>query len=407
MGATLSTAAALLKEIYEPKIQEQMYSEAIGLKRIERTADGVGSDNVGGKYVVFAIHTRRNHGIGARNEMEVLPTPGQQGHAAGRVNLKYLYGGVQLSGQVIELADTNAQAFANKLDDEVMGLKRDLVKDQNRQFYGTSVGTLASTVTAGSGVNTFTAVNVQYLEVAMQVDLVDGSTIVNTTPTLKAANRQITAINTTTRVVTLDGATFSPASGDVLVRTGNVNRETTGLSSIIQNSGTLFNIDPTVEPLWKANIDSNGGTNRPLAEGLMINMVDTINAKGGKVSVILANRGVRRAYYNLLQQQRRFTDTKEFEGGFRGLAFATDDGDVPLVVDGDVPSNTMHFLDEKQIKFYRENDWSFMNRDGNMWQRIIGSGGAYDGYEARMYQYTEMGTHRRNAHGTITDITEG
>jgi hypothetical protein len=44
-----------------------------------------------------------------------------------------------------------------------------------------------------------------------------------------------------------------------------------------------------------------------------------------------------------------------------------------------------------------------MNRDGSNWQRVIG----FDAYEATMYQYSELGTHRRNTHGLMSDITEG
>jgi hypothetical protein len=37
-------------------------------------------------------------------------------------------------------------------------------------------------------------------------------------------------------------------TGDVLVRFGNINREMNGLKSIVNSSGVLYNIDPSVEP---------------------------------------------------------------------------------------------------------------------------------------------------------------
>ena len=104
MPATLTTVNAILKEVYEPKIQDQLQHDAVALKRIEKSSDGVVSE-VGGKYVTFPLHTRRNSGIGARNELEALPTAGQQGYASARVSLRYLYGLVRLSGQTMELAD--------------------------------------------------------------------------------------------------------------------------------------------------------------------------------------------------------------------------------------------------------------------------------------------------------------
>lgn len=405
MGATLATVNNILKEIYEGDIRDQLNTDTVGLKRIERSSEGVTSE-VGGKYVTFPVRVRRNAGIGARAEMEALPTAGQQGYNAARVSLAYLYGLVRLSGQTIELADSNFQAFASALDQEISGLKSDLAKDNNRQFYGTAVGTMATVTVLGTTVNTvqlLASTGAQYMEIGQQVDLIDGTTLANATPTVKASNRQVTAVNVATGVVTLSGAAFSSAVGDVLVRTGNANREMIGLKSIIAASGALYNIDPSTEPVWAGFVDSNSGTLRALSEGLMILQIDKVRAGGSKVSAIFCNLGVRRAYFNLLQQQRRFTNTQEFEGGFSGLAFTTDQGDIPVVVDVDAPYNTMEFVDEKNIKLYQEKDWSFMDRDGSMWQRVVG----YDAYEAVMYKYCNLGTHKRNAHAVLQDITEG
>jgi hypothetical protein len=241
-----------------------------------------------------------------------------------------------------------------------------------------------------------------YLQLGMMIDIVDGTTLA-TTPVIKASNRQITTINVTTGVVTYSGADATAVAGDVLVRTGNVNREWTGLEAMVKATGILYNLDPTVEPTWKAEVDSNSGTNRALSEGLMINMADRIRSNGGKTTVILANLGVRRAYFNLLSQQRQYVNTKEFGGGFTGLAFTTDAGEIPMVSDIDAPKNRMYFLNEKEITLYRHADWEWMDRDGSKWQRVIG----YDAYEARLYQYSELGCHRRNSQGVIRDLTEG
>lgn len=396
MGATLTTVSALLKEVYEKDMQDQLNSDVVGFKRIERTSEGV-TNEVGGRYVTFPLRVGRNHGIGARNELEALPTPGQQKTVAARVGLKYLYGGINLTGQTIELANDNYQAFASALDEEITGLKRDLSKDINRQFYGDGTGTMA--IVTADAANTATVDNIQYLEVGMMID------ILSNVGAVRVSNRMITAINTSTKVVTYDGADGSASivATDILVRTGNYNREMTGLGAIVKDTGTLYNVDPTVTPQWKSVVSANGGTPRALTEALMIKAVDDVRVAGGSVTVGFCNLGVRRAYFNLLKTDRRYVNTKEFEGGFSGLAFTTDKGEIPIVVDVDAPFNKIYFVNEKAIKLYRESDWGWMDRDGNKFQRVIG----YDAYEARMYQYCEMGTHRRNSHAVLADITEG
>lgn len=394
MGATLTTATNILKEIYEPKLQDQMQNEMTTSKRLEQTSEGVTSE-VGGKYVVFPIHVKRNHGIGARLEMEQLPTAGNQGYAQARVSLAYLYGAVRLSGQTMELAKTNAQAFASVLDQEMDGLRTDVAKDMNRQVFGTSVGVLM-TSSAAYAANTITSTNTQYMEVGMIVDVYDSTGV-----TQKATGRTVTAVTDTTIVV--DGAAIATgASGDIVVRQGNLNRETIGLQQIVSDTGTLYNIDPTVETKWKSTVNANAGVNRALSESLMIKLVDDIRKQGGKTTLISTTMGVRRSYFNLLVQQRQYHNTTEFEGGFKGLKFTTDNGDIPLISDFDCQPNRMYFLNEKALKFYRENDWSFMDRDGSKWQRVIG----YDAYDATLFSYRQLGCHRRNSQGIVRDITE-
>ena len=403
MAATLATIESYLKEVYQGRIREQLNDEIVALKRITRSGSGV-TNEVGGKYVTFPIHTRRNSGIGSRFESEALPTPGQQGHAAARVGLKYAYGGVQLTGQAISLSDTDSKAFAKALDNEVEGLKNDLKKDMNRQVYGSGNGAIG----IASGANTGATVPVydaRLFQVGAVVDTQTGTTVDN-------AGLIISAIDVSAGTVTF---TTTPgtalADGDIIVRSGSGvgtagNRELTGLAAIVSDSGTLYNIDPSTEPEWKASVDSNSGTNRALSESLMINMVDSIRTKGGSTTLILQSLGVRRAYFNLLSQLRQTVNTQEFTGGFSGLAFTTDSGEIPVVADVDAPLNKQWFVNEDALTYYRDEDWHFIDRDGSMWKQVRDSNGDYDAYYARMVEYHELGTDRRNSHGVIEDITE-
>lgn len=395
-STTMTVVDNILKEVYEPSIRDQLQSETVAMKRLESTSEGITSE-VGGKYVVFPIRTRRNHGIGARLENEPLPPAQSQKYASARVSLAYLYGAMSLTGQVMELAETNFQAFASALNEETKGLKENLSKDMNRQVYGSSLGTLA-TVTA-DGANTVTVDNTQYLELGMIIDIYDSTGV-----TERADQRTITDI--TGLVVTYSGADVAASVGDILIRYNSVNRETIGFQQIIANTGTLYNINPATEPIWKSVINSNGGTNRALSESLMIKMVHDIRRNGGRTTAIFCSDGVFRAYWQLLSQLRQFVNTKDFTGGFSGLAFTTDYGEVPVVVDFDARFNRMYFVNEKELKIYRESDWSFMNRDGSMWQRIITTAGDYDAYKATMYKYQQLGTHRRNSHGLLSDLIE-
>ena len=405
MPTTLATIESYLKEVYQGRIREQLNDEIVALKRITRSGAGV-TNEVGGKYVTFPIHTRRNSGIGSRFESEALPTPGQQGHAAARVGLKYAYGGVQLTGQAISLSDTDAKAFAKALDNEVEGLKNDLMKDMNRQVYGSGNGAIGVATGANTGA-TVPVADARLFQVGMVVDTQTGTTVDNTN--LVVASVSLTPGSNTVTFTTTPGTAL--ASADIIVRAGSGiaaggTKELTGLAAIVSDSGTLYNIDPTVEAEWKATVDANGGTPRALSESLMIKMTDAIRTKGGSTTLILQSLGVRRAYFNLLSQLRQTVNTQEFTGGFSGLAFTTDRGEIPVVADTDAPLNTQWFINEDALTYYRDEEWHFLDKDGSMWKQVRDANGDYDAYYARMVEYHELGTDRRNSHGVIRDITE-
>lgn len=400
---TLTTVNNIMKEVYQGRIQDQLQNEIVGIKRIEKSSNGVTSE-VGGKYVTFPVRVRRNPSIGYRNELEQLQAPGFQTYASVRVGLKYGYGRIRISGQTMELAKTNAQAFANAMDYEVNGIKNDIAKDVNRIFYGDGSGTIAVSTGAGTAVTAFAVTAVtgaQYAEVGQVVDIVTPST-----GAVKATALTLTAVNRVTGAITLS-AVATWASGDVLVRTGNgrlssVNREPNGLGSIVTDVNALFNIDPATEPSWKAVNNNNSGTPRALSEGLMVKMTDDVRVNGANTTLVLTSLGVRRAYFNLLVQQRRYTDTKSFDGGIRGLAF-NNGREIPVVEDVDAPAGKMWFLDESTLTIYRSSDWSWLDLDGEVWKWYAD----YDAFQAVLHSYWEIGVNRRNGNGILADITEG
>ena len=401
-GATLSTITPLLKEVYEGRIREQLNNEITTLKRIERSSAGV-SNETGGKYVTFPVHTRRNAGLGARNEMEALPAAGQQGHASARIGLKHQYGGIQLTGQAIAMSSTDPKAFAKALDNEIEGLKNDFKKDLNRQIYGSGNGAIGTVKTNGTGVNTVAVTDARLFQIGAVVDVVTVSG-----PTVAVSGRTVTAVDLTSgaNTVTLSGATFNVTAGQIITRTGSSFREITGLESIIASSGTLYNIDPSAEPEWTAEVSSNGGTARALSEGLMIQMADRIRTRGGSTTVIFQSLGVRRSYFNLLSQTRSTVNQQDFKGGFTGLAFTTDNGEIPVVADVDAPLGKQYFVNEDALTFYRDQEAHWLDRDGSMWKQVRDASGDYDAYYARLVEYHELGTDRRNTHGLISDIIE-
>lgn len=395
MGATLTTVDAIMKEVYGPRIVNQLENEVTLTKRIEKTSRGTTSE-IGGKYVTFPLKVRRNHGLGYRNELEQLQAPGQQGWTNVRVPLRYGYGRVHMSGQSMKLAEENRQAFASAMTEEMEGLKTDIAKDTNRILWGDQTGKIA-VLAANAATNTLTVSSgIDLLEVGMIIDIA----LANASGLTATVNRTITAVGAST--ITVDGAAVTNANGDFVVRTGNLNKEPHGLASLV-NSGLLFNLNSSTEPLWQSEIDTAGGA---LSESRMIAMCDRLRENGGRPTVIFTDLPTRRAYFNLLTTQRRFTDTKTFEGGFKGLVFSYDD-EIPVVTDVDANragvTGNMYFLRESDFKVYQHSDWKWEDTDGNTWKWVTN----FDAFEALMKKYWEFAIERRNTQGVMTGITAG
>jgi hypothetical protein len=390
----------ILKEVYQGSLNEQLNNDTLSYNRIKSSSNGTGTLPYGGKYVVFPLHVSRNSGIGARNEGEALPNAGKQGTARAQVNLRYQYGGIELNGQTFALATKQYQTFADAMELEVNGLKEDLAKDRNRQFFGKGDGVIATVVSiAGQVITVDTA---QYIQDAEIIDVMVGNSA-----TIRQASLTVTTADITANTVTVTGTVTGIAAGDVIVRQGSYNREWRGLKAIVDNASVLYGVDPSVQRLWKSEVNTQGGQSTTLSEATFMRMCDRIRRNGAKPTVILTTLGVQRAYWLLLTQQRRFNDTKTFAGGYTGLEFnAGSSGAIPMIADVDAPASTAYFLNEKAINLYRPSEFQFMDRDGGMWKQKVDASGRYDAYVATMYEYSDFGTTRRNSHGVVTNIAE-
>lgn len=396
MPQTMAQLTPILKEVYEGTLNDQLNSETRAYNRIKSTSKGTNTTQAGGKYVEFAIHTGRNSGIGARNEMEALPDAGRQITNEGRIGLRFQYGGIELSGQTFGLANEKYQAFTDAVEMEVNRIKDDLGKDRNRQFFGDGSGRVA-TVVSQTGQN-IVFDSIQHIQDEEVLDIV-----VRATGVSHGTKVTVSAVNEATNTVTVVGTLSGVVAGDIAVRTGSWNREWTGLGAIIDDTKPLYNIDPATTRVWKSVVKGSVGS---LSEIAMKRMTDAISRNGGKTSIIWTTPDIERQYWQLLSQQRRQVNTTKFTGGFTGLEFnAGSAGSIPLLTDIDATQGEMLFVNEDQIKMYRPHGFKFMDRDGSMWKQKYANGARYDAYLAQLYEYSELGTHRRNTHGKLTGIT--
>lgn len=390
-------ASEAIKLVYGD-LHEQLRDKNPALQLIEASAQHITQN---GRSVVFDTHIGRNQGIGARNVRESLPVAGAQKYKQATLDLTSLYGTIEVDGQLFEQASENYQAFINVVDNEIRGLKKDLTVDLNRQVYGDGTGKLA-TVTAVAG-STATFDSVVWLQEGMQLAVYTSAGVIR--PTAGGANfLTISSINETTKVVTFAAAVpVAVVATDIVVRSSNgvdsYGKEWVGLGKIVKATGSLHGIDPASYPIWAAQEKAQGGA---LTELALINLTQSVDKKGGEVDAFLASPGVFNAYWSLLTSLRRFNDGATLTGGQRSFTFTAAGRDINFVSDYAAPTGTLYALSTKELIVNRKKDWAWMDRDGSMWSRS----GDTDAYKAVLYQYSQLGTYRRNAHAVLTGITE-
>ena len=421
---TTSAADAILQNYYLPVVREMINQRAILLfgyspaeleagsgtmnaangetmdyRGISRDGDQV---DFAGRQWVIALHTTRNESGTARAEGGTLPTPGQQGWADIQDKVRKLYKQIQLTGFSMELSERSVGAYVRLLEAETVGAVNDLRKDMNRQAFGDQRGTLCQ-ITA-DGTNTVTVDNLQYLRVGLIVDIMNQST-----DAVLASQRTITAIATTTRVVTYSGADVTAVAGThVLAVEGNWKQEINGLKNItrsdLSQNYILHGIDSSTagNEYWQAKQADGGNTTFDEDQGQL--MLDRIGQEGWETDLILTTRGVRRRYVNTLKAQKRWNDSSAttLHGGFKYIDY----NGFPLVFDDDCPKQYMFFIRPDDFLWVNLNgmDFKWMNRDGAILRKVENPD--LDAYKGTLYKYSDLGVQRRKSQGVIYNLAD-
>lgn len=407
-SADLTTLDELMKEVYDPVIQEQQNLEAFTWRDFED-----GDDELGGKGWFFETKMGGNQeGIASIEESGTLPSAGHQRWKQGKILWKLCYGAFELTGPVIEAAKGNLKSFAAARTEEIEGLTRDLIKDFNRQIYGAGDGSLAvcnGTETAAP--DTFDVYDGMYLRLNMLIQVIFATDyragFAATVP------RQITALTINadgTWTVTLDAGT-DPAvnDGDLVSRHGSVFvlagartvNEMDGLGVIVDDGTALVtfeNISRTTFPLWKGNLLANAGTDRNLSLDLLQQAEDAVQEMAGKrPDWIRMNLGQRRKFNDLVAPDRRF-DSKTFDAGYERLSY----NGLTFTIDIDHPKNEITMLTKSSIRKYSLRKFGMLDFDGLVLRQVAGK----DVWRGYIGMYGNLGSKRPNCNTRLIDLQE-
>ena len=131
--------------------------------------------------------------------------------------------------------------------------------------------------------------------------------------------------------------------------TGNSGKNWNGLNNLVDNTGTVGNIDSSTYTWWKSYKES---TATALTLAQMATAYNSVSVGNDHPDVLLTTQTLFEKYEALLQPQLRYTDTKTADAGFQNLLFKA----APVMYDVHCQSGTFYFLNSKYITLVGHSD---------------------------------------------------
>ena len=399
-SATRSTLSALLKNVYQPEIRDNVANPSAFWAEIQRKSDKI----VEGSKIIDGVRLGLSQAVGARSELGTLPAAQRTPLVNAETNLKYIYGVIRISGPLMAASKTEKAAFKRALEHEVKGIKDSLRLDMARMVYGDGTGAIANTgvTTASLTVQLATTANMRLFHVGMMIDIYNSSNAKIT----DGDSREIESIDETNKTITLvTGNVVTTAAAGYVVREDTYNQEITGLQAIVKATGALQALNPATagQERWKSTVDTAFGA---FDETKFQDTFDAIHSASGKwVNRIFSDSAPRNKFVASLQAQRRFVGqppSLDLKAGFKGLSYTGGEREAAWVKDALTPDNKQTYLiNMDEIELQRAFDFQFMELDGNAWMpEFMGSSGV-DAWKAVLHSYCQLWTGHRAAHGRV------
>ncbi len=393
---TLQTADKALKEVYLGVVSDQLNTSINPLlARINQTTSDVWGKEIR-KLAPYGI----NGGIGAGDEDGSLPTAAGNNYAQFVLDLKNLYGKIEISDKAIRASQSSAGAFVNLLNAEMEGLIKASSFNFGRMLYGNGSGVLAEI--QDNTTNTITLDSVNNVVEGMVIDVVNSTGVAQATATAI----RITAVNRQTKVITVDatmsGSAFkkSDSAFSICIQ-GSYGKELTGLGAIFSKTGSLYGLSRDtyswLNPFTKDLTDSDPQDISEVAMQTAIDELDELYAS--QVDFIVCSAGVKRDYQKYLASYRANVDIMDLAGGYKAISY----NGVPVVSDRFVKPNTMYLLNTKEFNLHQLCDWQWLEGEDG---RVIKQTQNKPTYTATLVKYADIICDQPCGQAMITGIKE-
>jgi hypothetical protein len=409
MGQTLASFDAVLKDDYQGPIREEINQKTNMLDLF--TKDDIAKYEFVGRQVIIPLHSQRNMGVKSAAEGAPLPAAGNQAYVDLKVPLKYTYGHIQISAQVIKASRNDAGAFARALESEQKGLVNDISRARNRQLNYFGQGTLA---TIASGTTSATQALANPGGVTGTVNctrFTPAGTVVAITDSTGATLRGIFTISSVSEPNVVLSASATTTTGDLVSLGTNItgspdatfasfNAEPMGILGMADAStyvSSFQNIDRTqaANAFFKSNVTTAVGALSPDVLNRSIDNAEEIS--GQTINKLACHYSVRREFIKLTEADRRYNaepgQAATFDAGNTANKKDPTYSNFPVKVDKDFAYGTLVGMNTDVLAWIPETEGEWADEDGNILLRL----GTTDQYEARYRVFENFTTFQANA----------
>ena len=382
---TLTNANNALKTYYLGVLANQL-NVGINpfLSKIEHT-----STDVYGKEIRKLAPYGLNGGISSGSETDSLPKVGGNQYAEFVLELKNLYGQIEISDKAIRASQNSVGAFVNLLNAEMEGLLHASKYNFGRMLFGDGTGCLSFVVEDTEG-NSFVVDNIRAFVEGMIVDfkMPYGDYIEE----LRGA--RILSVDRVNKTITLDKSADSevvPKTCKIFIQ-GSECKEITGIEALF-SADVIYGLDKYDYTFLQPYVaEEDGGVTAQAIQ----RAIDSIEINtGNNIDIIMCSHDVRNGYVNNLTENRVNVDYMTVDGGFSAISYAG----IPMVADRFVADGTMYLLNTPDFKLYQLCDWRWLEGEGGT---VLHQVPGKPAYTATLVKYADILCERPAGQGKIT-----
>lgn len=395
----------VLKEVYEPQVQELINRENALLDELKATDRGV---NKVGKHAVVGLEVADNVSAAPRAEYELLPEPGKQEYDRALIKLTNQYSSGALTGVAEAHSNDEKQSLVEILGRTVRGVTSGAQRSVNRQAWLSSdgaIGTINGAPTGSGTTGSPFVITVTEKQVFLgkwlsrNERIVFGS-VTSGVATVETGVCKVTAVNRSAQTITCVTVSGSPDpdSGDKIFIEGAANNSLAGLSQIISNTTAEFqSVNPSTVPEWKAVRKNASGS---VSVNLINQLANEIQFESGyRPELYLTTFPIQTDLYDELFDQVRFANPDSLKKSNNSVILP--DGRKLRAVN-EAKRGSVYAINPADVQIYHTGDWNFLTQGESRLMRFD----RRDAVELVLRRYMQVGVKKRHSHGELYGITE-